>query len=104
MSRGRSTREQAASGELGALRWSLLQNTDDAGANHLLIIMAWRANASFACHMSVATMAALVRCHPRTIQHRVQYLLKREFITDISDQYPERRTRTYRLNAPTVML
>lgn len=102
MSRGRSTRERAASGELGALRWALLQDSGDAGANHLLIIMGWRANGTFESYLSVASMASLTRCHARTVQHRIQHLLRMEFISDISDLNPERRTRTYRLNAPIV--
>lgn len=104
MSRRESTQALAAAGELGALRWALVQDTDDAGANHLLIIMAWRANGSFECFMSVARIALAMGRHERTVQHKIQHLLLREFITDISERYRHRRTRTYRLNAPAVCL
>lgn len=103
MNRPPSAHQQAASGELGALRWTLLQNTNDGRANHVLIIMGWRANGSFECYMSVSSLAAAVGCHERTVQHKIKHLLLRHFITDISDQYPFRRTRTYLLNAPVVI-
>ena len=102
MNRRESTHQDALSGRLGALRWTLMQRTGDAKANHLLIAMGWRANGSFECFMSVPSMAKIIECHPRTIQHKINYLLKRGFISDISAEFPRRRTRTYRLNAPAV--
>lgn len=102
MSRRAFNGGDAASGRLGALRWALLQNTGDATANHLLIVMGWRANSSFECYLAVSTMAKLVHCHARTVQHKIKHLLLLGFIEDISAEFPQRRTRTYRLNAPVV--
>jgi hypothetical protein len=89
--------DKALSGELGALRWALRQDTDDAGANHLLIIMGWRANTSWEFFMSLKKASALVGCHVRTVQRKIEHLLLRGYIEDISWRYPKRRAKTYRL-------
>lgn len=103
MNRSASSREMAATGEIGALRWALLQRSENAAANHLLIVMGWRANKTFESYMSAATMAAETGLHKRTVKRKIKFLLERGFITDITHLCGiNRPTKTYRLNAPIV--
>src|SRR5687768_16919193 len=97
MSRRKETLRQAAAGELGALRWSVLQRTDDVMANHILIIMACAANSSWLCFMALATIAEQVGCSIKTVERKIPYLVRRGYLEDVSERYPESRTRTYRL-------
>lgn len=95
--RGTDWMNKALAGEIGALRWGLEHDTDDAGANHALIVMGWKANTSWEFFMSQKRFAALLGCHVRTVQRKIEHLLLRGFIEDISYLYPRRRTKTYRL-------
>lgn len=93
---GGGPRSDALAGKLGALRWALQQQPKDKLAYVILIVMAVAGNSSWECWMCVKRIARQVDCHPRTVQRKLQHLLLRGFIEDISDQYPERRSRTYR--------
>jgi hypothetical protein len=89
----------AHAGKLGALRWTLVQRTGDALANLILIVMGAAGNSSWECYLSVRKISRAVQCHPRTTQRKIEYLLLRGYIQDISSQSESfiRRTRTYRL-------
>lgn len=103
MNRSASAREEAATGERGALQWAVLQRTGDASANHLLIVMGWRGNRTFECYMSVATMARETGLSIRTVRRKIPYLIMCGCITEIG--HPDgnrRRTKLYRLNAQVV--
>ncbi len=99
MSRRIETLRQAAAGELGALRWSVLMDPGDALAKLVLIMMACAANTSWECYMSIRTIAGNAGCSGRTVERKIEFLLVRGYLDDVSAQYPERRTRTYRLCA-----
>lgn len=97
MSRRKDTLRQAAAGEIGALRWSVLQRTGDALASHILISMACAANSSWICYMALTTIAKQVECSVKTVERKIPYLLQRGYLEEVSDQFPERRTKAYRL-------
>lgn len=96
-SRSAGSQQKALSGELGALRWAVVQHSDDACADHILIKMAVKANTSFECFMSVANLAVEVGCSARTIQRKLQHLISRGYLVDVSASFPWRRTKTFRL-------
>jgi hypothetical protein len=61
--------------------------------------MACAANSSWVCFLALATIAEQVECSVKTVERKILYLLLRGYLEDISDQYPSRRTRSYRLCA-----
>jgi hypothetical protein len=86
----------ASPGRLGALRWALDQRTGDAIANLTLVMMARVANQSWRCYLSVAKLADIIECDPRTVQRKLRYLEVRRYIAPVEDR--RRRTVTYRLH------
>ena len=86
----------AAFGKLGWLRWALSTRHDDAIAYVVLIVMAAAGNTSGECWMSVERIADQAGCHRRTAQRKLHLLLRAHFIEDVSTNFPNRRTRTYR--------
>lgn len=77
--RGSGSVQKALAGDLGALRWALEHDSDDAGANHALIIMGWKANTSWEFFMSLENFAKLMPCHVRTVQRKIEHLLLRVY-------------------------
>ena len=97
MSGRRADRDRALSGNLGAIRWAVSQQPDDAIAKLILIVMSVPANKSFECYMSHANIAAAAGCNRRTVMRKIECLLMKGYLEDISAQYPHRPTNTYLL-------
>jgi pyocin large subunit-like protein len=95
MSGPTSSNDGAASGRFGALRWALLQRSGDTTANLLLIHMAAAGNRSWLSFKSVAKLGQAIECDRRTVQRKLQHLLRQRYIADRYD--PRRKSRTYRL-------
>ncbi len=95
--RAREAAAKAAAGELGALRWALLQKSDDAGANHTLIVMSRFADKSWECYLSIPRIAEEVGSNARTIRRKIKHLVQRGYLREVSVEYPDRRSKTYRL-------
>lgn len=92
VSRRTETLRLATAGKLGALRWSVLQRSDNGIANHILIMMACAANTSWECFMALPTIAEHVQRSVKIVERKISYLLLRGYLEDVSAQYPERRT------------
>ena len=93
---GRGSDEDAFAGKLGALRWAVVQQTEDAAANLTLIQMGKAGNNSWRCYMAVAELARRVGCDPRTVQRKLRYLELRGYIEEDHGDH-RRRTRLYRI-------
>lgn len=78
------------------LDWAFNQITKSQSANHVLIVMARRANGTGTCFMSQRRIADEVGCSIETVGRAIRWLKNKNFIFEARDCHQNRRTKSYR--------